>query len=116
MINISNNILKTIETKVCGVQFENLDGTDRQLILKNCKEKEKLLLKHEPNIQSPDAVKICRTTGEQLGWLSDDVSHEIVPFLTSLHRVEATIAKLTGGGFFAGRNRGCHIKITIFGG
>lgn len=110
------SIMKIIETKVTGVKFENLDGTDRQKILKSCKVKEQLSLMQEPNIQFPDAVKVCRKTGEQLGYLNDDNCHEIAPLLGAGHAVEAVITGLTGGGFFSGneRNRECIIKITIF--
>jgi hypothetical protein len=108
--------MKVFETKVSGVKFENLDGSDRQHILKNCTVKEKLLLIKEPNIQFPDAVKVCRISGEQLGYLNDDTCHEIAPLLDSGYSIEAMITELTGGGFFSGkeRNRECSIKITIF--
>lgn len=107
--------MRVIETKVAGVKFENLDGTERQNILKSCKINEQLLLMKEPNIQFPDAVKVCRISGEQLGYLNDDTCHVIAPLLDSGHSIETIITELSGLGFFSKKkhNSECAIKITI---
>lgn len=114
---IMDSIVKIIETKVAGVRFENLDGSDRQKILKCCKVNEQLVLVQEPNIQFPEAVKVCRKSGEQLGWLSDNICLEIAPLLAVGQPIETTITGLTGVGFFSRneRNSDCTIKITIYG-
>lgn len=56
-----------------GVSYDNDDGTSRQAIIRWCQEGEKIKLVRDPsNRYDPDAVKVCRITGEQIGFLSRD--------------------------------------------
>ena len=60
------------ETSVVGGKYPNPDGTSRLEILRRCRVGERLVLVREPeNIQQEDlrAVKVCRKTGEQLGYI-----------------------------------------------
>lgn len=55
---------------VVGVTHENAAGTDRQTILAECEPLEQLQLeREEDNPHDPNAVKVCRQNGDQLGYL-----------------------------------------------
>jgi hypothetical protein len=55
--------------QVHGINHKNEDGSSRQEIIKQCHQGEELMLVPEPtNKYDPDAVKICRKNGEQLGY------------------------------------------------
>jgi len=59
--------------QVHGINHKNDDGSSRQQIIKDCHEGEELVLVPEPdNPVDPDAVKICRKNGEQLGYWEGD--------------------------------------------
>jgi len=104
--------LKSFHSKIFGTFHKNKDGVDRQKILRNCKIGEKLILKHVPSSYDKNAVEVCRTTGEQLGYLSRELAKELVYRLDRGSKVDAEISDLTGGGFFYKKSRGCNIKIT----
>jgi HIRAN domain len=55
--------------KVHGVSYNNDDGSSRQKIISRCKVGEELDIIPEPtNRYNPDAMKVCRKNGEQLGY------------------------------------------------
>lgn len=59
--------------QVHGITHKNADGTSRQDIIDRCREGEELALVPEPtNRFDPDAVKVCRKNGEQLGYWAAD--------------------------------------------
>ena len=59
--------------QVHGIKHNNDDGSSRQEIIDRCYEGEELVLVPEPtNRFDPDAVKICRKNGEQLGYWQAD--------------------------------------------
>ena len=61
-------------TKVVGVAFQNLDGTDRQKILRKCRIGEQLALRREyDNPKDPDAIGVYRLNGEKIGHISSDI-------------------------------------------
>lgn len=105
---------KEFHTKVVGVTHRNSDGTDRQRLLKKCKRRERLVLVRETNNpHDSNAVKVCRSNGGQLGYLSRDVANQIAERLDKGLDVIAEITSLTGGGLIFNRTRGCNIKITM---
>lgn len=106
--------LKPFFSKVACVTHRNSDGTDRQKILKNCRAGEKLKLIHEPMTQDKNAVKVCRESGEQIGWLNQILAAEIAPRLDGGSRVDAEISEITGGGLFSEKGRGCNIQLTKY--
>jgi hypothetical protein len=58
-------------TKVVGVTFKNRDGTRRQTIVKECQVREEVVFVHEDdNPVDPNAIMVCRTNGQQLGYLN----------------------------------------------
>ena len=103
--------LKPLHTKVVGVAQKNADGTKRQDILKTCRKGEQLMLIHEPIPQDENAIKICRQSGEQIGWLNQALAAEIAPRLAEGSIAGVKIAEITGGGFLFGNIRGCNIQI-----
>ena len=66
--------------QVHGIYHKNDDGSSRQQIIKDCYEGEELRLVPEPNNPvDPNAVKICRKNGEQLGYWQGDgrMAHDL---------------------------------------
>jgi len=62
-----------IITKIVGVTFEN-----RQIIVKQLRVGEMLELVQEPdNIYDPNAVRVIRQSGEQVGYLNKNIAEEI---------------------------------------
>ncbi len=59
--------------QVHGIDHKNSDGSPRQAIIANCHVGEELVLVPEPsNRYDADAVRICRKSGDQLGyWVAD---------------------------------------------
>jgi len=67
-------------TQIHGINHKNADGSSRQKIIKDCYEAEEMVLVPEPdNPVDPDAVKICRKSGEQLGYWEGDgrMAHDL---------------------------------------
>lgn len=103
---------RTIRTKIVGVTKANPDGLNRQKILKRCRVGEKItLVRDTGNLHDKNAIKICRLSGEQLGWLSRELASQIGPSMDEGNSAEAEILNLTGGGLLFKRNRGCNIEI-----
>jgi hypothetical protein len=85
-------------TKVAGVSHRNDDGTQRQRIIKRCQVHEQLVLEHDPrNRHDPNAVRVCRLHGEQLGFLKADLAPDVVNRLARGFTITAFIVNLTGG-------------------
>jgi hypothetical protein len=62
-------------TKIAGVSHCNDDGTSRQDVVRRCREGEVLRLGREPNKpHDPNAVRVLRQNGEQLGYLPAHVA------------------------------------------
>jgi len=102
-------------TKVAGVTKENPDGTNRQDILKQCRVGEPLTLLRDPsNPHDPNAIKVFRLSGEQLGWLSAELATKMAPLLDGGYPIDAQISDLTGSEPDKA-NIGCNIKLTIWG-
>lgn len=90
--------VKHFFTKIAGVTHRNQDGTNRQRIIERCKLLEKLILEHEEdNPVDPNAIKICRENGQQLGYLNADLAPRVVRESNEGYRFAAFISDLTGG-------------------
>jgi hypothetical protein len=60
---------RVFTTQVHGIYHDNADGSSRQEIISRCHVGEEVLLVPEPdNPNDPEAVKICRKNGEQIGY------------------------------------------------
>lgn len=56
---------------IVGINHKNPDGTSRQDVISGCHKGEELLLVPEPNNRDhPRAVRVCRKSGELIGYLS----------------------------------------------
>lgn len=83
-------------TKVAGVRYQNDDtGEERQEIISRSFEGEKVMLvPDELNPFDPDAVKVVRLNGEQIGFLNTDLAMEIKSRLMRRLFVEASIKQI----------------------
>jgi len=80
------------------VSFTNPDGTDRQSILGRCRVGEHLTLVPEPeNPRDPNAIRVQRASGEQLGYIRADLAKSLSPVLASDGKTLAILAQRTGG-------------------
>ena|ERR1035441_9177923 len=102
--------LRAFFTKVAGVTFEG-----RQRIVARCSEGERLTLLRDPNNpHDSGAIKVMRLNGEQLGFLSADVSRGgnssgLAYRMDRGDMYQCRISSLTGGGR---KNLGVNIEIT----
>ena len=64
---------KWYPAKVAGVTFDNDDGSSRQKIIARCTVGEKIRLIREPdNPYDEFAIKVCRSNGEQIGYVASE--------------------------------------------
>ncbi len=86
-------------SKVSGVSHENDDGTSRQKFIKKCRQFDLLILDHEEdNPYDRNAVKVCRESGDQIGYLQRKLAEEVVERSPKGYRYAVFIADITGGG------------------
>ena len=86
-------------TKIVGVSHKNSDGSSRQKIIRKCRLFEDLVLDHEEtNPHDPNAVRVCRENGEQLGYLNANLAEEVVSKSSKGYRFATLIKDVTGGG------------------
>jgi len=65
-------------TRVAGVTYENRDGSSRQEAIQNCRCYEQVYLEPEPdNPVDPNAIRVVRGNGEQIGYLRADLAGEV---------------------------------------
>ena len=97
-------------TKIAGVTHRNRDRKSRQRLIAQCRIGEELVLEREPdNPVDPNAIKVLRVTGEQLGYISAQVAASgLAKDLDRGERPKCRIANLTGGD---GLTRGVNIEI-----
>lgn len=85
-------------SKVAGVSHDNADGSSRQAVIRRCKVGEKLVLDHEEDDKhDPNAVRVCRAEGAQLGFLKAELAEEVVRLSGRGYLWAAFISDLTGG-------------------
>lgn len=106
-------IARSWYTNVAGVTKKNRDGTRRQEIIADCDDGEDLLLVREPdNSYDPNAIKVCRLSGEQIGYISSDVAATMADEMDGGKRFSAKISEVTGG-VKGKRTRGVNIRISV---
>ena len=97
-----------MKTKVVGVTFPNLDGTDRQGIIEKCQAGQMAVLRHEPdNPYDSNAIAVyVQISGflgnkkiRQIGHLSAATARNmhISEMIAYGGQLQATIAAITGG-------------------
>ncbi len=71
--------IQHLYTKVAGASHQNRDGSERQQIIRSIKAMEQLVLKPLPrNRYSSHAVGVFRQSGEQLGFLGDELAGDVM--------------------------------------
>lgn len=100
--------IRHFHTKVVGVTHKNADGTDRQTVIRKCRLFENLALDHEEdNPHDPNAVRVFRINGQQLGYLNAGLAEEIVEKSESGYHFAVFIKDLTGG------NKGQSVGVNL---
>lgn len=81
-----------MQTRVVGVTFEG-----RQAVVAQLQEGEELYLVEEPTNQyDPHAVKVMRSGGQQVGYLSKDLAVNVQPHMGGL-QIPALVIQILGG-------------------
>jgi len=102
--------MRSLFTKVAGVTKTNDDGSDRQQILQDWRMLQ--LIRDPGNPYDRNAVKICLSTGQQIGFLSAELAAEFAPKIDKGKRIEAVITEITGG-IEENKTLGCNVKLII---
>jgi hypothetical protein len=84
---------RVINAKVVGVTF---DG--RQEVVARLQKGDRIWLEQEPNNPfDPKAIKVCRSNGEQIGYLSRQLAANISPYFRAYrYPVKGKVKLLTG--------------------
>jgi hypothetical protein len=81
------------DAKVAGVTYDN-----RQVAIAKLRSLEPIDLVPEPdNPADPNAIKVCRRTGEQIGYLKRARARQLVEKLSTGHRCSAFVKRVSGG-------------------
>lgn len=78
------NPFKSYIAEVREIAYKALPAKERQKILAKCRVGEKIKLIHTPTLYQVNAIKVCRETGEQLGWIYGEITDEIAPSWTGM--------------------------------
>ena len=108
------NPFKSYIAEVKELAYKVLPAKKRQKILARCRVGEKIKLIHAPALYHINAIKVCRETGEQLGWLYGEITDEIASLLDREAEVKAEISKITKGRIPFRRGYRCILKILIY--
>jgi hypothetical protein len=82
---------------VAGVRYKNDDGSSRQEAINQCQPREMLRLVPEPdNPVDPNAVKVCRENGQQLGYVPRQLAARMREHFLKGERWDAILSELTG--------------------
>jgi hypothetical protein len=105
--------IRHVPANVLGVSLANEDGTSRQEIIARCSRFERLVLEREKGgRRDPDAIRVCRENGEQIGRLPPEISSEIVARRAASCRCEAYIRDFPGGER-SSKTRGVSLWIVV---
>ena len=108
------NPFKSYIAEVKELAYKALPAKERQKILARCRVGEKIKLIHTPTLYHINSIKVCRETGEQLGWLYGEITDEIAPQLDRKAKVKVEISKITKGRIPFRRGYRCTLKILIY--
>lgn len=104
--------IKTFFTKVAGTTFKRKDGTHGQDFIRDCHVGEVLDILPEPdNRVDPNAIRIYRRNGDQLGYFSADIAAAMMPCLLRGWTYRVSVKDITGGG--PRRRRGVNLKVEV---
>lgn len=98
-----------IKTRIAGIHLLNPDGTSRQQIVQSCRIGEKLA------ISGPEDSKfrVCRTTGELLGYLPGDTADKLAPHWFNGSYLEAEIVDYDEWDSKSGNMKGWIVGLSI---
>lgn len=86
---------KTFYTYVAGAKYPNPGGSSRQAALRACHVHDRVNLVPCPIPEHDKAVKVCRESGEQIGWLPRELAEDLFEDLrTGEPTWRARVAKL----------------------
>jgi len=100
---------RIISTRVVGVSFDN-----RQEVIARLQEGDRIWLEREPeNFYDSNAVRVCRSNGQQIGYLNRQLAASLAPFFDAYgYPVKAKVRFLTGSEF-DGYNLGVVIAFKL---
>src|SRR5690349_2849755 len=102
---------KAFFSKIAGVSFDNADGSSRQALLAHCGVGERLhLVREAENPHDDEAVAVHRTSGGQLGYITERANDSVAVWLDDGVRVVAFICQINGGG--PGEHLGANLVIV----
>lgn len=104
------NVVSDFHTKVVGVTFKNDNGSDRQTIIKQCREGQDVIFRPTPSKKYPEAVGVFTTDGKQLGFLSAELASDLIHKYPN-NPMQVNISDITGGG---SKTLGCNLHVQIF--
>jgi hypothetical protein len=99
--------------QVHGIHHRNADGSSRQRIIRACRPGELVLLVAEPdNPVDPEALKVCRQNGEQLGYVAAEQAFRITSDMAKGWTFRATVEEIYS---FADKPHsfGCKLRIGV---
>jgi hypothetical protein len=87
-----------VVVRIAGLPYRNKDGTDRMNILAKCEQYEQVVVIPEPDHPyDAHALKICRQTGEQIGYVSKFAVPEIIAKVTKGYKYYSFLYKQRQG-------------------
>lgn len=99
--------------QVHGIFHKNINGSSRQVIIRSCRNGELLRLVAEPdNLYDPGAVKVCRTNGDQLGYLPAEHAFRIAQDLAGGARFRVTVDDVSEFDDNPGKF-GCRVRLAV---
>jgi hypothetical protein len=98
------------KTRVAGVTHPNVDGTDRQSLLKKCRSGEEIELRREPNNPHDKfAIAVVNVRGEILGYMPAG-DRTLARHIDGGGQIRASIVAITGGRNLLQKLLGLHGK------
>jgi hypothetical protein len=87
---------RVITTKIVGVTFEG-----RQEVVARLQMGDRVWIEPEPsNPYDPNAIKVCRSNGEQIGYFSRYLAASVAPYFKAYsYPVKGKVTLLTGSGW-----------------
>lgn len=72
---MSDQAIEHFDVNIAGVTKRNHDGSDRQILIRECSTGEQLSLFPEPdNPYDENAIRVCRRNGAQLGYIPENTA------------------------------------------
>lgn len=99
-VKLGPNVLPPKYAPIYGLNVCNADGIPREKILRRCEIGEKLKLVNESGTKKSSAIKVCRASGEMLGYLKGPVADDLIRRMENGLPVGAEIVEFWYQGLF----------------